>query len=181
MRSYYLTPRLTERVPAWSQLRVVVADTLPGTPSRSRAPQLRADRPPVSIAGASAKAVRFGLRSGSLKARSCQSVEPPPPRCLRFARIPPIANAWSRMERSNIASRMAAGASWMVLFKLLDRGMGLVSVVILARLLVPADFGLIAVAMSLIALLEVLGAFGLETALIQRTDARREHYDTVWT
>ena len=86
------------------------------------------------------------------------------------------------MERlKSIGSQMAAGASWMVLFKLLDRGMGVVSVIVLARLLVPADFGLIALSVSLIALLEVLGAFGLETALIQQANARRAHYDAVWT
>jgi len=76
---------------------------------------------------------------------------------------------------------MATGAAWTVLFKLVDRCIGLVSTVILARLLVPADFGLIALATSLIAMLEVVGAFGFDTALVQRADARREHFDTVWT
>ena len=61
---------------------------------------------------------------------------------------------------------MARGAIWMVLFKMLERSMGLVSMLILARLLVPADFGLVAMATSLIALLELFSAFGLDTALI---------------
>jgi len=33
----------------------------------------------------------------------------------------------------------------------------------------------------MIALLEVLGAFGLETALVQRADVSHEHFDSVWT
>src|SRR6266853_862590 len=46
---------------------------------------------------------------------------------------------------ASLGSRIARGAAWMVVFKLLDRSIGIVSVVILARLLVPADFGLVAI------------------------------------
>jgi lipopolysaccharide exporter len=77
--------------------------------------------------------------------------------------------------------RIATGAVWMVLFKLLDRSLGLVSMIILARILVPADFGLVAMATSLIGILELLGAFGVDVALIQRANATREHFDTAWT
>ena len=69
----------------------------------------------------------------------------------------------------------------MVLLRIIDRAIGLLSTVVLARLLLPADFGLIALAASLIAMLEVLGAVGLDVALIQRSDARRQHFDTAWT
>ncbi|MBC7603996.1 MAG: lipopolysaccharide biosynthesis protein [Ramlibacter sp.] len=65
--------------------------------------------------------------------------------------------------------------------KLIERGIGFVSVLILARLLTPADFGLVAMAMSVVALIELMGAFGFDTALIQRQDATREHFDTAWT
>lgn len=76
---------------------------------------------------------------------------------------------------------MASGAAWMLLFKLIDRGIGFVSTLILARLLAPESFGIVAMATSFIVLLELFGAFGFDMALIQRTDARREHYDTAWT
>ena len=76
---------------------------------------------------------------------------------------------------------MAKGAVWMVLFKMMDRSLGLISTLILARLLVPADFGLVAMATSLIALLELFSAFGLDTALIQRADSTPEHFNTAWT
>src|SRR4029453_11620425 len=76
---------------------------------------------------------------------------------------------------------MARGALWMVFGKVVDRSLGLVSTLVLARLLVPADFGLVAMATSLIAILELLNAFGLAAALIQRADATRVHCDTVWT
>ena len=76
---------------------------------------------------------------------------------------------------------MAKGAAWMTTFKVVDRCTGIVSTAILARLLVPGDFGLVALATSTIAMLEVLGAFGLETALVQRADVSRQHFDSVWT
>ncbi len=76
---------------------------------------------------------------------------------------------------------MATGALWMVLFKLLERGLGLISTLILARLLMPKDFGIVAMAMSVIALLELFSAFGMDTVLIQQRDARPEHFDTAWT
>lgn len=82
---------------------------------------------------------------------------------------------------STVRSGMERGAAWMVLLRVVDRSIGLISTVVLARLLVPEDFGLIALAGSLIAMLEVLGAVGLDMALIQRADARREHFDAAWT
>jgi O-antigen/teichoic acid export membrane protein len=82
---------------------------------------------------------------------------------------------------SDIRSKMASGAGWMVLFKLLDKSIGLISTLLLARLLLPADFGIVAMAVSFIALLEVFGAFGFDLALIQRAQTTREHFDTAWT
>ena len=77
--------------------------------------------------------------------------------------------------------QIAKGIAWLTLFKFADRGIGLLSTLILARLLVPSDFGLVAMGSSVVALTELMGAFGFDTALIQRQDARRAHYDTAWT
>lgn len=69
----------------------------------------------------------------------------------------------------------------MVLFRLCDRSIGVVSTTLLARLLLPADFGLVAMAMSIIAIIELATAFSFELALIQKAEPQREHYDTAWT
>jgi len=82
---------------------------------------------------------------------------------------------------SDINKKMAKGAAWMVLFKFVERGIGLASTVVLARLLTPADFGLVAMAMSLIAMLELLGAFSFDWSLIQREEAKSDHFNTAWT
>lgn len=76
---------------------------------------------------------------------------------------------------------MATGAAWMVFFRLIDRSLGLISTAILARLLLPADFGLVAMAMSIIGLIELATAFGFEIALIQKAKPERIHYDTAFT
>jgi O-antigen/teichoic acid export membrane protein len=55
-----------------------------------------------------------------------------------------------------IGRKIASGAAWMVMFKFVERSIGLVSTVVLARLLVPADFGLVAMAMAIVALVELI-------------------------
>lgn len=82
---------------------------------------------------------------------------------------------------TDLKRKMARGAAWLVLFRLTERGIGFVSTLILARLLVPADFGLVAMGTSILAALELLGAFSFDIALIQNQNAERRHYDTAWT
>ncbi len=81
----------------------------------------------------------------------------------------------------DVQGEMARGALWMVLFKLLERSLGLISTLILVRLLSPIDFGIIAMATSFIFMAELLTAFGFDVALIQKQDATEEHYHTAWT
>ncbi|GAA0369599.1 lipopolysaccharide biosynthesis protein [Bowmanella denitrificans] len=61
------------------------------------------------------------------------------------------------------------------------RLLGLVSVVILARLLVPEDYGLIAKAIFLANFLEMITQFGFEAAIIRDQKASKTDFDTVWT
>src|SRR5687767_1543898 len=82
---------------------------------------------------------------------------------------------------ATIQSKMTTGIAWMVTARLADRGIGLISTLILARLLVPDDFGLVAMATAIGGILDLLGAFSFDLALIQKKDAGKNHYDTVWT
>lgn len=70
---------------------------------------------------------------------------------------------------------LAVGVQWAM------RAIGLVSVVVLARLLRPSDFGVVAVAMSAAAFVELFGWIGLRQALLRIPDPDRSHYDTAWT
>lgn len=82
---------------------------------------------------------------------------------------------------SDLKKKVAKGAAWLVLFKLVERGIGFISTLFLARLLVPADFGLVAMATSILAALELLSSFSFDLALIQNQNAERRHYDTAWS
>ena len=61
------------------------------------------------------------------------------------------------------------------------RSIGLLSTILLARLLRPEDFGLVALAMALVSTVDVFGNFSFDLALIREGSAERGHYDTVWT
>jgi lipopolysaccharide exporter len=76
---------------------------------------------------------------------------------------------------------MRSGAAWMVAFKMIDRSLGLISTLILVRLLAPADFGIVAMAVSFLVMAELLAAFGFDVALIQRRDISEDYYHSAWT
>jgi O-antigen/teichoic acid export membrane protein len=62
-----------------------------------------------------------------------------------------------------------------------DRLIGFGSTLVLARLLTPADFGLVAMAMVVVGLVDVLLDLGVHAALIQNKSADRHDFDTAWT
>lgn len=70
---------------------------------------------------------------------------------------------------------IAVTMQWMMRF------IGLISVLILARLLHPEDFGIMGLAVAALALVELLGAVGLWQALLRIKEWDREHLDTAWT
>jgi len=76
---------------------------------------------------------------------------------------------------------VAKGAAVVVAMRWTDRLIGIISTLILARLLTPADFGVIAMASIAIALADVLLDLGVNVALIQNSHATHAHYNTAWT
>jgi O-antigen/teichoic acid export membrane protein len=81
----------------------------------------------------------------------------------------------------SLGKRMARGAAWMVALRSIDRGLGLVSTLFLVHLLLPDDFGIVALGMAIVGGMTVFSEFSLELALIQNQSAVRRHYDTAWT
>jgi lipopolysaccharide exporter len=76
---------------------------------------------------------------------------------------------------------VTAGAAWMIAARFAERLLGLASTLVLARLLTPTDFGLVAMAMVFVAGAELLGAFGLDWALVRQPNIDRRHLNTAWT
>ncbi|HKU53766.1 MAG TPA: lipopolysaccharide biosynthesis protein [Rhizomicrobium sp.] len=78
-------------------------------------------------------------------------------------------------------TRMRNGALWMIALRWAIRLTGLVSTVILARLLMPSDFGIVAMAMIVVSTLEIFNQTGQKLVLIRLEDPTKEHFDTAWT
>lgn len=81
----------------------------------------------------------------------------------------------------NMLARTARGAGWMVGWRLATRLLGLGSTLVLARILTPDDFGLIALATSFAIALEVVLELGLEDQIIRARQLDRSVYDTAFT
>lgn len=63
----------------------------------------------------------------------------------------------------------------------IDRLIGIASTIILARLLAPADFGIIAMASLVIGLIDVLLDFGVNISLMQNKNATDGDFNAAWT
>lgn len=96
-----------------------------------------------------------------------------------------IAEQINHMEESNketnIQGKLFSGSFLMILTRLGVKSIGLVSIIILARILSPEDFGLIAMSMAIYGFVELFSSFGLNTVLIQRKSASNDDYNTAWT
>lgn len=82
---------------------------------------------------------------------------------------------------AGIGNKMARGAAWMTSARIGVKSIGLVSTIILARLLVPEDFGVVALAMIVIVGMTSMTELSFNVFLIAKEDSERRHYDAVWT
>lgn len=81
---------------------------------------------------------------------------------------------------SDAASRGRRGTLFMAGSRVSGMAVGLLSSAVMGRLLTPDDYGLVAMAMSLMMLLNLLKDFGLTTAVIQREGLTAEQLDAVF-
>ena len=73
------------------------------------------------------------------------------------------------------------GAFWAVGTRWSIKALGFVSTLIMARLLVPADYGVIAMAMLVVGLTQALLDFGAATALLRKGAVSKSEIDSAWT
>ena len=85
------------------------------------------------------------------------------------------------MTEQSILSRTALGAGWVVAWRMMTRVLGLISTLILVRLLAPADFGLVALATSFALALDVCLSIGVEDQLVRSNNPRPALYHTAFT
>ncbi len=88
----------------------------------------------------------------------------------------------SSSENTNpLGKRIALGTVWIIAARFLVRAMGLISTLILARLLVPADFGLVAIGITMMQLLQNLSDIGVSQTMVKFRNAGRSVIDTLFT
>lgn len=79
------------------------------------------------------------------------------------------------------AGKAILGSTLLVSSNLIDKLLGLVSTLVLARILAPEDFGIIAIAMIVINFFELLVMTGTSQYLIQKETIDNDDINTCWT
>jgi O-antigen/teichoic acid export membrane protein len=83
-------------------------------------------------------------------------------------------------ERHLLAKTMK-GAGWVVGWRFSTRLLGLLNTLVLAHLLMPTDFGLVALGIGFVGAIDALSTFGVEEAVIRESDPDRAMFDTAFT
>lgn len=84
-------------------------------------------------------------------------------------------------ETAGDREKILKGAAWMGLARVLTNIVGFASAIILARFLLPEDFGLVAITEAVALVVMSVTELSLAQALVQHRKPSEEHYDTVWT
>jgi lipopolysaccharide exporter len=76
-------------------------------------------------------------------------------------------SALADMQDPSMLVRTAMSTGWIVGWRMATRLFGLVNTLILVRLLVPGDFGLVALGTSFVVAVDTLSTLGVEDALVR--------------
>lgn len=81
----------------------------------------------------------------------------------------------------NVAAKAAKGSMWISAARALVNLLGFVSMIVLARVLMPADFGLVAIGTTILAIVAAVTNLSLSQALVQHSEPTDAHFHTAWT
>jgi O-antigen/teichoic acid export membrane protein len=73
------------------------------------------------------------------------------------------------------------GSLWLTGGRVVTGALAFVSTIVLARLLSPYDFGIVALGTTILAIVTSVTEMSLSQALIQHRDPQPSHFDTAWT
>lgn len=88
--------------------------------------------------------------------------------------MPPIS-------QNNPKTNLIRGAAWTIGTRWLIKGLGFINTVIMARLLMPEDYGIVAMGMLVVGIIQTLLDFGPGTALLRKAEVTRDEIDSAWT
>lgn len=82
---------------------------------------------------------------------------------------------------SSVSSKVLKGSALSLLIKFIQKSLGLISTLILARILTPDDFGVVAISALVLHFCEVLSTAGSESYLIQKSELSKDDINSSWT
>lgn len=84
-------------------------------------------------------------------------------------------------SESSLTRRAMTGAGWLIAWRMVSRALGFLSTLVLARLLVPADFGLVAMATTFAGAMDSLSQLSVEDMLLRRVEDDTRLHDAAFT
>ena len=84
-------------------------------------------------------------------------------------------------DLESLSKKVVNGSLWIFALRIVNRSLGFMRTIILARLLAPEDFGLLGIGMLSIAAIETFSQTGFNHALIQKKENIDSYLDTAWT
>jgi len=85
-------------------------------------------------------------------------------------------------ENSGLRNKVIKGTTWNFFSQICDQGLSLVVTIILARILYPSDFGIVALSVVFVGLMELFQNLGMGSAIIQKKNIGDDYLSTsFWT
>jgi len=81
----------------------------------------------------------------------------------------------------SLSQKAIRSGFWVILYKIIERGLRFAKMLVIARLLAPSDFGLFGIALILLDMLQTFTETGTRQALIQRSGPIEPYLNTAWT
>ena len=87
----------------------------------------------------------------------------------------------SKRAGNTLSQRAVRGGFWVFSLRVVQQLFGLARLLIIARILSPHDFGLMGIALLMMATLETFSQTGFQAALIQKKEDIKSYLDAAWT
>ena len=84
-------------------------------------------------------------------------------------------------QTASVGEQVVTSTLWMGSWRWSARLIGFVTTIILARLLLPEDFGIVAAGAIIVGFFTIMIDLGTDSYLIRHEDPGRDDYDTAWT
>ncbi|MGH6968678.1 MAG: oligosaccharide flippase family protein, partial [Stellaceae bacterium] len=81
----------------------------------------------------------------------------------------------------SLAAKTMRGAGWMVTWRFVTRTLGALSIFVLARLLSPMDFGLVALAGAFARAIDAMATLGIQDVMLREKNPDEVYYSTGFT